>query len=142
MIDPRILPEIPCRAKDLPSEIYCRLPDTFDRVFWHAVDAKAVAADVVNSFTSTLSHDDGDGLAKVFCEPDISGTYWRDSLALTSHLRTFSDRGRIVAALLQLCKRRGVIFGEMMDQGMVLQSGKCVGGVPFMYVPFELVVPG
>lgn len=63
--------------------------------------AAALVEEWLDQFESSLSHDNGDELAKLF-HPD---SYWRDVLALSWTFNTFNGRDAILAALAPLASR-------------------------------------
>jgi hypothetical protein len=70
------------------------------------------ACSVVNAFNAALSSKEVGTLASCFFPEQA---YWRDIVALTSHLRTF-DHPRVVSiALLQMIDLRGLEGGVKID---------------------------
>ncbi|CAI7648612.1 unnamed protein product [Penicillium pancosmium] len=67
---------------------------------------------LLDRFNIALVNRDADSLADCFYE---SQAYWKDILALTYHLRTFSTRGVIAAALLKTNKSRQIESGISID---------------------------
>jgi hypothetical protein len=57
---------------------------------WDALDSLAIGERVVGSLSEALKQADRDALGRIFLS---KGSYWRDTLSITSHLRTFKDSG-------------------------------------------------
>ena len=62
----------------------------------------------LSTFNAALAAGDVDKLKSSIYNDQA---YWRDQLALTYHLRTFSSPGVIVAALLETTRLRGLAGG-------------------------------
>lgn len=98
------LADFPPKA-DLLTEIYQPLPKLTAVVDWEALDASAAAEQGVKSFSTALERVDTKALVDEF----LTGqSYWRDTLAITSHLRTFNNRSVIVTALNELNSQRRI----------------------------------
>lgn len=67
---------------------------------------------LLDRFNVALANRDADKLAGCFY---ASQAYWKDILALTYHLRTFSTPGVIAAALLKTNKLRQIENGISID---------------------------
>lgn len=67
---------------------------------------------ILDRFNAALANRDAESLANCFY---ASQAYWKDILALTCHLRTFSGPGVIAAALLQTNKSRQIENGVAID---------------------------
>lgn len=89
-------------AKPLPMVA----PGTVDPAAMTAQAAATQAREVLAAFNLTLANKDTGALADCFLPEQA---YWRDMVALTSHLRTFTGPGSIAAALLETTARCGVI---------------------------------
>ncbi|KAK3390053.1 hypothetical protein B0H63DRAFT_492691 [Podospora didyma] len=76
-----------------------------------------LAEQVLDAFNSALSADDTKTLEKLFLTGGSSPAYWKDQLALTSHLRTFTGAGVVAASLLETKKLRGVVGGGFELKG-------------------------
>jgi hypothetical protein len=70
---------------------------------------------VLRTLSAALASDDANALENCFL-PDQA--YWKDALALTWHLRTFTSPGVIAASLLQTKRLRG-LGGEIKLDGDV-----------------------
>lgn len=107
------LPDFPVKA-NLLTEIYQPLPIVNVVVDWDSFDAPATAEKVVKLFSTALGKRDTNALRTIF----ITGrSYWRDTLAITSHLRTFKDSAVIAPILTELSSERriseiGIISGS------------------------------
>lgn len=69
-------------------------------------EATKQARTVLSAFNNALSSNDAKKLASCFF---AGQAFWRDMLALTSHLRTFTTPSVISAALLETKGLRGVV---------------------------------
>ncbi|KAK0665625.1 hypothetical protein QBC41DRAFT_367472 [Cercophora samala] len=69
------------------------------------LEAKKIAHDVLLTFNTALMNSDLDALSNCFCTEQA---FWRDSLALTWHLRTFSTPAVVAENLLETSKLRGL----------------------------------
>lgn len=96
------LPDFPPKA-DLLTEIYQPLPNLTAVIDWDALDVAATAEGVVTGFSTVLESTDKNALGNVFLAHQA---YWRDTLAVTSHMRTFKDREVIAAILIELKNKR------------------------------------
>lgn len=61
---------------------------------------------VLDSFNEALTSNDVEKLASCFYTEQA---FWRDIVALTSHLRTFTTPRVVAAALLQMVSLRGLV---------------------------------
>jgi hypothetical protein len=98
------LTDFPARA-DLLTEIYHPLPKLTVDIDWEALNSYVETQQAVKSFATALENTDTKALVDIFltCQ-----SFWRDTVALTSHLRTFKDRQVIVSALIELNNRRRI----------------------------------
>jgi hypothetical protein len=78
---------------------------TVDPTIMSGDEATRQALVVLGSLNEAVAAADADALEGCFFPGQA---YWKDSLALTWHLRTFSSPGVITASLLQTKKLRGV----------------------------------
>ncbi|KAI0010778.1 hypothetical protein F4779DRAFT_576077 [Xylariaceae sp. FL0662B] len=100
--------EYPPKA-DLRKDVYRPLP----KIAPGTVDPSTMVGDTptteaksaVDAFNAALLRNDAEKLASCFYSEQA---FWRDIVALTSHLRTFSMPSIIAAALLRMNKLRGV----------------------------------
>lgn len=84
------------------------------------VDAASLADDeptkqalaVLEAFNAALAADDDEALESCFFADQ---SYWRDQLALTYHLRTFTTPSVIAASLLETKTLRGLTKGLEID---------------------------
>ncbi|KAK2055329.1 FAD/NAD(P)-binding domain-containing protein [Colletotrichum caudatum] len=99
------LPDYPPRV-DIETQIYEQPPATVAALSnWDDLDANEVARGVVAELSAALQqrrHRDVEGL---FAAPSA---HWRDTLALTAHLRTFKGGKAIASALLELRDQRDI----------------------------------
>lgn len=116
------LPDFPPTA-DLCTEIFRPLPVVSDLPVEASKDWLAgVCGQVLSALHKSLETSSAKGLADVFVD---DGAYWRDSLAFTYHLRTFSGRDAIAAALAELNPQR-----KSRDFEVVAGSAAVVAGGP------------
>lgn len=88
-------------------------PGTVDLASMSGNEPTKQALDLLSTINTALSTDDADKLAGCFYDGQA---YWKDQLALTYHLRTFSSPGVIAAGLLETKKLRG-LTGEFKLSG-------------------------
>ncbi|TDZ67839.1 hypothetical protein CTRI78_v002615 [Colletotrichum trifolii] len=102
-------PECPPRA-DVKEQVYAPLPKGFPHCDWTNVQASMVGLNAVREVSEALQKRSHQGLARLFSGDVIGETtsYWRDTLALTAHLRTFKGNRTIASALLELHELRQV----------------------------------
>jgi hypothetical protein len=101
----RPLRDFPLRA-NIAKEIYSPLPIVPAHLVEGAASAAAtVAGGVIAEFSNALAGCDAAALRDLFFREQ---SYWRDSLAMTYHLRTFRDDNVIVHALLELNSKRRI----------------------------------
>lgn len=98
------LPDFPPRA-DLLNDIYQSLPKVTAAVDWDALDAESTAVRVVEEFATALSNADKHGMAELFVN---DRSYWRDTVAITAHLRTFKSPHTIASVLTELNRQRHI----------------------------------
>jgi hypothetical protein len=98
------LSDFPPRA-DLLTEIYHPLPKLTVYVDWEALDSHVTAEQAVKTFATALETTNTNSLTETFLTYQ---SFWRDTVALTSHLRTFKNRQVIVAVLTELNNRRRI----------------------------------
>jgi hypothetical protein len=91
------LPDVPVKA-NLLTEIYQPLLKLEVIVDWDSLDASATAEHVVKLFSTALGRRDANTLTSMFL---AARSYWRDALAITSHLRTFKN-GEAIAPILMI----------------------------------------
>ncbi|KAF5022537.1 hypothetical protein F66182_5439 [Fusarium sp. NRRL 66182] len=108
-------PEFPPRTDF--SKVYRPLPDTASLVDWDKVNAESVAQDVLLQLSTALDSNDLRAIERLL---RADGCHWKDSLALTAHLRTFNDRHAVAPALWELNQKRGI-------HEMTIQSAMPVG---------------
>ncbi|KAK3331625.1 hypothetical protein B0T19DRAFT_83881 [Cercophora scortea] len=89
-------------------------PGTVDAASMAGEEPTKLAALVLEKFNAALAADDAEALASCFLGGG-SHAYWRDQLALTWHLRTFTSPGVIAAALLETKNLRGVDGGFKLE---------------------------
>ncbi|KAL1840235.1 hypothetical protein VTJ49DRAFT_666 [Mycothermus thermophilus] len=71
-----------------------------------------IAKDVLTGFNAALAAADSTSLARCFYPAQA---YWKDALALTWHLRTFSGAAAVAAALLRMYALRGIEGGVRLE---------------------------
>lgn len=121
------LPDFPPKA-DLLTEIYQPLPKLTASVDWNVLDASTTAEQVVRGFSTALEGADTKAFADHFLAHQ---SYWRDTLAITSHLRTFKDRD-VIALVLTEQNRQRHIHGITITPGstqIVVASGTLVSSI-------------
>ena len=97
-------PDFPSKA-DLLTEIYQPLPKLTAVIDWETLDSSVATEQVLRSFAKALETADTNALGDVFltCQ-----SFWRDTLAVTSHLRTFKSREVIASVLTSLNNKRRI----------------------------------
>ncbi|KAJ4409721.1 hypothetical protein N0V82_009410 [Gnomoniopsis sp. IMI 355080] len=113
-----ILPGVEYPAKvDLRKDVYKPLPKITPGIVEPATMAGSVskteAQAVLNALNAALASNDVEKVADCFYPEQ---TFWRDIVAFTSHLRTFSQAKVVAAALLEMKTLRG-IEGELEISG-------------------------
>lgn len=100
------LPDFPPRF-DARRDIYKPLPSTGHLVDWETVDATDVSSQLLDQLAATLSQEGSNNkaLESLFRR---DGSFWRDTLALTAHIRTFSGPVTIATMLRRLGDARGI----------------------------------
>lgn len=110
-------PDEPPRV-DPRQEIYKPLPKTFDVLDWTVVDAQAVASAVFERLSAVITGEDVN-VAQVEELFHADTCHWRDTLALTAHLRTFTGSSVIAKTLVHLAEARGA-EGFALSQGSAM----------------------
>lgn len=87
-------------------------PGTVDSGSLAGDDPTKQALSVLYKFNNALAADDPGALKSLFY---ASQAFWKDALALTYHLRTFSKPASISANLLETKKLRGLTKGIRLD---------------------------
>jgi len=90
---------------DILKEIYQPLPKLTAVVDWDALDASTTAEQVLRGFSTALQSADKNAIADTFLAHQ---SYWRDTIAFTSHMRTFKDPEVIALALTELNRQRRI----------------------------------
>ena len=98
------LADFPPRA-DILTEIYQPLPKLTAVIDWETLDSSATAEKAVRSFATALETADTNALGDVFLTRQ---SFWRDTVAITSHLRTFEGREVIASVLTELNNQRRI----------------------------------
>lgn len=89
----------------LAKDVYRPFPSLPERLpSAESIDAAAIVQETLGTLSAGLQAGD---VAKVKSSFHASQAYWRDLLALTWHLRTFTDAKAIVPSLLELQRERG-----------------------------------
>jgi hypothetical protein len=96
--------EFPPKA-DLHSQIYKPLPETAKLVEWDKVDARTIANETLGQLSIALDAADSKILERLFRTP---ACHWKDTLALTAHLRTLNGSSVVASALKELHQERGI----------------------------------
>lgn len=102
-------PEFPPKA-DIRGQIYDVLPNT-SSTDWAGVDASKVGLSVVSELSEVLQTRHQPSVAKLFTG-NATGAHWKDTLALTAHLRTFNGSKTVAAALVELSHLRRITAVE------------------------------
>ncbi|RYP51130.1 hypothetical protein DL768_003477 [Monosporascus sp. mg162] len=87
------------------TKVYRPLPHTVGLMDWEKVDAEAAAHEVLGQLSVALDGADPLAVASLF---RAAGCHWRDTLALTAHLRTFNGHGAVTSTLGELHQKRGI----------------------------------
>ncbi|KAK1948931.1 FAD/NAD(P)-binding domain-containing protein [Colletotrichum sublineola] len=99
------LPDYPPKV-DIKTQIYEPLPTTATALSsWDDLDVNEIARSVVADLSAALQKRSHHDVESLFATPSA---HWRDTLALTAHLRTFKGRQSIASALLELHEQRNV----------------------------------
>jgi len=69
---------------------------------------KTQVSTILATFNAAIASNDVENLASCFYAEQA---YWRDTVALTSHLRTFENPYVVAAALLEMVGLRGLVGG-------------------------------
>lgn len=121
------LPEYPPKV-DIKTQIYEPLPKTAKALSsWETLDASEIGRNLVAGLSTALRHGNRLDVETFFAIPSA---HWRDTLALTAHLRTFSGRERISSTLLELCIQRGA-GGFEFHGGQVVAANEDLVGLSF-----------
>ncbi|KAF5018331.1 hypothetical protein F66182_9692 [Fusarium sp. NRRL 66182] len=88
-------------------------PGTVDQASMAGEEPTQQARAALERFSAALVRDDAQALVDCFFREQA---YWKDSLALTYHLRTLTTPGVIAASLLETKKLRG-IAGDLRAEG-------------------------
>ncbi|KAI8168841.1 hypothetical protein KHU50_006120 [Colletotrichum sp. SAR 10_65] len=102
-------PEFPPKV-DIRGQIYDVLPNT-SSTDWAGVDAGKVGLSVVSELSESLRRRHQPSVAKLFTG-NATGAHWKDTLALTAHLRTFNGSKTVAAALVELGQLRRITAVE------------------------------
>jgi hypothetical protein len=89
----------------LQSQIYKPLPETAKLAEWDKVDASIIANRILYQLSIALDASDSKTLAGLL---RTTACHWRDTLALTAHLRTFNGHNVVASALKLLHQERGI----------------------------------
>ncbi|KAK1975732.1 hypothetical protein LZ30DRAFT_604969 [Colletotrichum cereale] len=99
------LPDYPPKV-DIKTQIYAELPVTATALSsWDDLDANEVSRSVVAELSAAIQQGRHRDVESLFAAPSA---YWKDTMALTAHLRTFKGRQSIASALLELHSERKV----------------------------------
>ncbi|EFQ31574.1 hypothetical protein CGRA01v4_01474 [Colletotrichum graminicola] len=99
------LPDYPPKV-DIKTQIYEQPPVTANALSsWDDLDVDEIAHSVVTELSAALQQKRHRDVENVFA---TSSAHWKDTLALTAHLRTFKGRQTIASALLELHDQRKV----------------------------------
>ena len=90
-----------------------------------AINVQLVAQTVLSSVESALCSQNITSLAALFMQ---RGSYWRDQLAFTAHLRTFEGSANISKVLAELASARRSAGGCKLS--LELQTASLVLGAP------------
>ncbi|KAK3681771.1 hypothetical protein B0T22DRAFT_472802 [Podospora appendiculata] len=90
-------------------------PGTVDPASMGGDEPTKQAVLVLEKLNAALAADDAVALAGCFLGGSASHAYWRDQLALTWHLRTFTGPGVIAASLLETKTLRGLDGGFKLE---------------------------
>ncbi|KAF7588254.1 hypothetical protein BBP40_005976 [Aspergillus hancockii] len=87
-------------------------PEVIDPALMAGDEPTKQARAILSHLSAALASDNAEALESCFFP---SQAYWKDQLALTYHLRTFSSPGVVAAALLETKKLRGLTGGIAVD---------------------------
>jgi len=110
------------RKADIVKEIYLPLPIVPQFPDERTGELTKSAQGILHQIIAALRISDSSSLEGFFCQEQA---YWRDSLAMTAHLRTFKGRETIAGKLLTLDRHR-----KMRDARIVPGSAKRISGGP------------
>lgn len=134
--------EYPAKA-DLRNELCQPLPHiapgTVDSTVMSSEEATKQARTVLSAFNNALSSNDAKKLASCFF---AGQAFWRDMLALTSHLRTFTTPSVISAALLETKGLRGVVGDVALEVAAIFIPASPVLQFIDCRVVFKTSTPG
>ncbi|OLN87313.1 putative indole-3-pyruvate monooxygenase YUCCA9 [Colletotrichum chlorophyti] len=111
------LPDFPPKV-DIQTQIYDALPQTAALCDWDSLDATQTAGDVVAQFAEAVQHGQYQALENMFAD---TSSYWKDTLSLTAHIRTFKGSATIAAALIELQGERKA-HGFRFNGGLVMTA--------------------
>ncbi|KAH8646369.1 hypothetical protein BGZ60DRAFT_465011 [Tricladium varicosporioides] len=97
-------PDFPPRA-NLLKDIYQPLPKVSVTIDLDTFDTASAAERVVRDFAAALEKGDKNDIADLFVTDQ---SYWRDTIAITAHLRTFKSSHVITSVLTELNERRHI----------------------------------
>ncbi|GKT56690.1 flavin-containing monooxygenase [Colletotrichum tofieldiae] len=119
------LPDYPPKV-DIKTQIYDTLPVTATALSnWEDFDPNETSRSVVAGLSAALQQRHHPDVESFFAVPSA---HWKDTLALTAHLRTFKGGNRIATALLELHNQRKV--GEFQfHSGQVLTATEDLVGL-------------
>lgn len=121
--DQAVMNEVEVHDNDYPPQVDLRemfdqqpvpiiAPGTVDPASMVGDEATKQAIAVVDALNAALVAEDAKSLEDLFF-PGL--VYWKDALALTYHLRTFSGAAVVAAGLLETRKLRGVGGGIQLE---------------------------
>lgn len=128
ILDAMEFPEYPPKV-DIPTQIYEPIPEDLSFCSWESVPAIEVASRVVSQLSEALRDERQQTIAGLFTNKATDGraSHWKDTLALTAHLRSFKGNRTIAAALVELGRARGVESLEFDAAQVVTATGTLVG---------------
>ncbi|KAH7631217.1 hypothetical protein B0T09DRAFT_339383 [Sordaria sp. MPI-SDFR-AT-0083] len=110
--DHEYLPQIDLREMFEKQPLPIIAPGTVDSASMVGDEATEKALAVVDALNAALVAEDAKSLESLFF-PGV--VYWKDTLALTYHLRTFSGAAVVAASILETRKLRGIERGIQLE---------------------------
>lgn len=110
--DHEYLPQVDLREMFEKQPLPIIAPGTVDSASMVGDEATEKALAVVDALNAALVAEDAKSLESLFF-PGV--VYWKDTLALTYHLRTFSGAAVVAASILETRKLRGIERGIQLE---------------------------
>jgi hypothetical protein len=98
-----LLPNFPAETKVL--DVYEPLINLTDAINWDVVDIGAATENFVSRLKDAVANADSNAIADLCLDDQC---HWKDTIALTAHIRAFKGSRTIGDVLKELAARRGV----------------------------------